>query len=143
MKWIVKNIFQIMYWNAFIAYIVTKDIYFGVLQMTVLLAWYFDGRLGKVFNNTVTVNQTESNDDIATKINNIEQILERSKPTMVVKGSELIFLKRINGDGEGILNIPEENTPWSGDNYKLTQLSITHETYIAHGFNTYIVKLKK
>lgn len=141
MKWIIKNIFQIMYWSGFIAYLFTKDIYFGVLQMTMLLAWYFDGRLGKVFNNTVNV--THQEDGVLETINNIEQMLSVQKPFNVVKGSELIFLKRITGDGKHLMYMVSENTPCDGDNYKLTQLSITHETYIAHGFNTYIVKLKK
>lgn len=60
-----------------------------------------------------------------------------------ILGKNLIFISRISSDGKSITDISnkiiikENNT-----NFKLTSLSITHKTYIANEFNTYVVKLK-
>lgn len=143
MNWITKTIFLIMYWTGFIAYLYTKDMWFAALQMTCLLLWFLEKRIGKVFNNTVTVNNTENNSELVNKINNIEQMLSVQKPFNVMKGSDLIFLKRISGDGEELIKINNGDHSFDTDNYKLTNLSISQGTYIAHGFNSYIVKLKK
>lgn len=75
----------------------------------------------------------------------IEQsiLIEMFRPQRVVKGHELIFLKRINkqGDSSPILS-HEENRHYSDDNFQITCLSISEGTYIASGFSTFVVKLK-
>lgn len=68
---------------------------------------------------------------------------------MKKKAHELEFISRIKRDGSGIEPVSKivkvkmaENPFFMNDEYKLTSLSITHETYIASGFNSYVVKLK-
>jgi hypothetical protein len=76
----------------------------------------------------------------------IEQstLIEMFRPQRVMKGHQLIFLKRINKQGDSSL-IPahEDNRHYYDDNFEITCLSISEGTYIAHGFSTFIVKLKK
>lgn len=131
-----------MYWTGFIAYLYTKDMWFAILQMSCLLMWFFDKRIGKVYNNTVTVNNTENNSELVNKINNIEQMLSLQKPNNVVKAYELIFLKRISPDGETLTDITDDNCPREDENFRLIKLSISQGTCIAHGFNSYIVQIK-
>ena len=131
-----------MYWTGFIAYLYTKDTWFAILQMSCLLMWFLDKRIGKVFNNTVTVNNTENKSELVDKINNIEQMLSVQKPNNVVKAYELIFLKRISPDGETLTDITDDNCPREDENFRLINLSISQGTYIAHGFNSYIVKVR-
>ena len=58
-------------------------------------------------------------------------------------GSELVFLSIIALDGSKITPV-KNSTPLEKDyNYTLTCLSITNKLWIASGFFTYIVKLKK
>lgn len=141
MKWINKHLFQLGYWASFIAYVLTKDVWFALVQMVCLILWFIESK-SKVFNNTVTVNHNENSNELFDKVKNIEQMVSLQKPSIIVKGSELTFLKRITGDGEALVDLQTEDCPWYDDNYKLTPLSISRGTYIAHGFNSYIVKLK-
>ncbi|MEY2869819.1 MAG: hypothetical protein RIR01_2321 [Bacteroidota bacterium] len=131
-----------MYWTAFIAYLLTKDIYFAILQMTMLLAWYFDGRLGKVFNNEVNV--ITQNDSLTKKIENIEQSLEMFRPEKVVKGNELIFISRIHKLGYGVEIVSNHKMQdlYGKDDFHINNLSISSDTYIASGFSTFVVQLK-
>ena len=61
---------------------------------------------------------------------------------MKATAHELIFISLIKRDGSGV--ITKDITP-SNENeiYNLYTLSITNATFIAHGFNSFIVKLKK
>lgn len=62
------------------------------------------------------------------------------------KGKELIFISRIRRDGSGVEMVEEqvvvsdlsENEP-----FEINCLSITEGTYIASGFNSYVVKFKE
>jgi len=74
----------------------------------------------------------------------IEQsnLIEMFRPQNVMKGHELIFLRRINKYGESSIEEVNE-TLYKDDNFQITCLSISQETYIAHGFSTFVVKLKK
>lgn len=61
------------------------------------------------------------------------------------KGSELIFISQIKRDGSGLkkrigkkyLEILHTET------FKMNRLSISEDTWIACGFNSFVVKLKK
>ena len=61
---------------------------------------------------------------------------------MKATAKELEFISQIKRDGSGV--ITKDITP-SDENeiYNLYTLSITNATFIASGFNTYVVKLKK
>jgi len=73
---------------------------------------------------------------------NIHHLIEMFRPQGVMKGHELIFLRRINKYGES--SIEEVNTRvYKDDNFQITCLSMSQETYIAHGFSTFVVKIKK
>jgi hypothetical protein len=74
----------------------------------------------------------------------IEQstLIEMFRPTNVMKGEELIFLRRINKYGESSIEEVKEEL-YKNDNFQITCLSISQGTYIAHGFATFVVKLKK
>jgi len=58
---------------------------------------------------------------------------------MTKKSNELIFISQILRDGSGVIMVDDDG---GGENYELTRLSITHDTYIASGFNSYVVKIK-
>lgn len=58
-------------------------------------------------------------------------------------GSELIFISRINRDGSGTTPVTETPDYLLEENFVIHSLSITNKTYIACGFNSYVVKLKK
>lgn len=64
---------------------------------------------------------------------------------MTAKGSELIFISRIKGDGSGmIMIIPALAKFMDNDYFTLTPLSAQHGTYIAtEAGYSYIVKKKK
>ena len=67
---------------------------------------------------------------------------------MKKKPHELEFISQINRDGSGTVPVDEEMatglvTGLSADNkYKILCLSISEKTFIACGFNSYVVKLK-
>jgi hypothetical protein len=63
--------------------------------------------------------------------------------------SELEFISQINRDGSGVTPVSEEylkamltNSLMNTQKYKLYRLSITEKTYIACGFNSFVVRLK-
>lgn len=61
------------------------------------------------------------------------------------KGSELDFITCIKRDGSGVTgaaHIPEMIDAHQNDEFILHRLSITEDTWIAIGFNSFIVKLK-
>jgi hypothetical protein len=58
------------------------------------------------------------------------------------KGSELIFISKINRDGLSVDVLHKAPKSELGTVFKLTSLSLSKETFIASSFNSYIVKLK-
>jgi hypothetical protein len=63
-----------------------------------------------------------------------------------VMAKDLIFISRILRDGSGVepaLDMNMHNRFVADEVYKLNRLSITHDTYIACAFNSYVVKLKE
>jgi hypothetical protein len=64
------------------------------------------------------------------------------------KASELVFISRIKRDGSGVVPISaDEQARLAGSEhvdktFTTTCLSITNGTYIASGFNSYVVKFK-
>ena len=68
---------------------------------------------------------------------------------MRAKASELEFISQINRDGSGTTPVPESyldsmlnNSLMKNDLFYLTCLSLTEKTFIASGFNSFVVKLK-
>lgn len=62
-------------------------------------------------------------------------------------GSELDFISRISEDGIEIKVLNEENKEkisnlLKKEVFKLSNLSLSNKTFIASGFNSYVVKLK-
>lgn len=69
---------------------------------------------------------------------------------MKKRPNQLIFISQINRDGSGTTPISEslqkslsENSLMNAEYYELQQLSISQGTYIASGFNSFVVKLKQ
>ena len=57
---------------------------------------------------------------------------------------KLIFISQINRDGNGTTPVPDDFIKQlENDEFNIYALSMTHKTYIAHGFNSYVVRLKK
>jgi len=66
---------------------------------------------------------------------------------MKANAKDLIFISNIMRDGKNILMIDKElqehlEKDTIDISYDLTMLSMTYKTYIASGFNSYVVKLK-
>lgn len=68
---------------------------------------------------------------------------------MKAKPHELIFISQIHRDGSGTSPVPEsyltamlENKFMKDEPFELNRLSLTEDTYIASGFNSFVVKLK-
>lgn len=66
------------------------------------------------------------------------------------KAKDLIFISWINRDGSGTIEVPEDmldnmlNNKFAKDNYfKINVLSLSNKTFIASGFNSFVVKLKE
>lgn len=62
------------------------------------------------------------------------------------KAKKLEFISRIKADGSGTEPVPKgliENELFLNNKLKITCLSMGNKTYIASGFNSFIVKLKK
>lgn len=61
-----------------------------------------------------------------------------------IKGDQLEFIGLISRDGKNILPVTESVYEDHKDEYyTLNGLSTTHKTFVASGFNTFIVKLKE
>jgi len=70
--------------------------------------------------------------------------------TLQKKAHELIFISQINRDGSGTHPVAEsylktmlENKFCKDDIFEVRCLSLTEKTYIAMGFNSFIVRLKE
>ena len=63
---------------------------------------------------------------------------------MKKKGSDLEFISWINRDGSGTSDITKDHLEVLQDEkFKLIGLSIKENTFIAHGFNSFVVRIKK
>jgi len=69
---------------------------------------------------------------------------------MKKKANQLIFISQIKRDGSGTKKVKKSeldcmlnNELCKNDKFKLHQLSLSEETFIAHGFNSFVVRLKK
>lgn len=60
---------------------------------------------------------------------------------MKLYGKDLIFISRILRDGSGTEPVGDIKYT-DEERFKVNRLSITHDTYIATNFNSYVVKLK-
>ena len=65
------------------------------------------------------------------------------------KAKDLEFISWIKRDGSGTLKVPEDmlenmlNSKFAKDDYfRLNVLSLSNKTFIASGFNSFVVKLK-
>ena len=70
-------------------------------------------------------------------------------PTMKKVARELIFISQIERDGSGTIPVPQSyldsmltNTFMKDEPFYVRRLSITENTYIAMGFNSFVVRLK-
>lgn len=62
---------------------------------------------------------------------------------MKLKGKDLIFISWINRDGSGVNPVRQELIDiMQEDNFEVNCLSLTEKTYIACGFNSFVVRLK-
>ena len=62
---------------------------------------------------------------------------------MILKGSDLIFVSRILRDGSGTEPLsPAHRKIIQDENLNVNRLSISQDTWIANGFNSYVVKMK-
>jgi hypothetical protein len=73
---------------------------------------------------------------------------------MTRQGKKLVFISWIKPDGSSIVVLSknrwqevgypkiDDMTYLDNDVFKLTRLSLTNKTYIASGFNSFVVKLK-
>lgn len=60
-----------------------------------------------------------------------------------MKGSELIFLRRIQRDGSGTRMVRKDYIEMmKDDTFQVKCLSMSQKTYIAMGFNSFVVRLK-
>lgn len=56
------------------------------------------------------------------------------------KGSELEFISRISRTGKSVELMTTVHHSLKNETFKLTRLSLTEDTWIASGFNSYVVK---
>lgn len=62
---------------------------------------------------------------------------------MKVRGKDLVFISQIKRDGSGTEPLKDGYAVYMEDDvFKVRRLSITHDTYIAMSFNSFVVKLK-
>lgn len=68
---------------------------------------------------------------------------------MKKKAHELIFISQIKRDGSGTKKVFKKDVKFlttnkyaMKDEFEINRLSISESTYIASGFNSYVVKLK-
>ena len=62
---------------------------------------------------------------------------------MKLKGKDLIFISWIRRDGDGTDKVKGELIDlMQEDSFEVLPLSISFDTYIACGFNSFVVKLK-
>ncbi len=69
---------------------------------------------------------------------------------MKAKANELIFISQINRDGSGTHPVSDdylktmlENPLCKNNDFNLTCLSLSEKTFIANGFNSFVVRIKE
>ena len=65
---------------------------------------------------------------------------------MEVKAKDLEFISCINSDGSGVKSVSLDridNLNKLNEKFKIHILSLSEKTYIARGFYTYVVRIKK
>lgn len=62
---------------------------------------------------------------------------------MIMLGEDLIFISQIKRDGSGTIDVSLQDMSLEADEkFEVCSLSVTYNTYIACGFNSYVVKKK-
>jgi hypothetical protein len=59
-----------------------------------------------------------------------------------VQGKDLIFISKIKRDGSGVVKRFDKKYLDNDEWYDISSLSLSQGTYIASGFNSYVVRLK-
>jgi hypothetical protein len=63
---------------------------------------------------------------------------------MRYKGAQLIFISQINRDGSGVEQISEGYLKiLQKEVFEVIGLSLSQNTYIAHGFNAFVVRIRE
>jgi hypothetical protein len=63
--------------------------------------------------------------------------------SLQLKGKDLLFISQISIRGEGVLPVRQEYIDiMQKDNFDVNRLSISEDTWIASGFNSFVVKVK-
>lgn len=58
-------------------------------------------------------------------------------------GKKLKFISKINRDGSGVVNLYKvDMSAHDFENFAMNSLSLNNKTWIACGFNSYVVKIK-
>ena len=63
---------------------------------------------------------------------------------MIKKAQELDFISWIKRDGSAAVKVPKdmlEDILQCNDKFQLNRLSLKHNTYVASGFNSFVVKI--
>lgn len=59
-------------------------------------------------------------------------------------GHELKFISQIKRDGTGVIDLANVDMSFfDNDKFKINSLSVTNKTYIACGFNSFVVQFNK
>ena len=61
---------------------------------------------------------------------------------MKKKGKKLNFISWIKRDGSGTEPIEKDMSYFDETKFKMSRLSLSNDTWVASGFNSYVVKLK-
>lgn len=60
------------------------------------------------------------------------------------KGKDLLFISQINRDGSGTIPVSKEYIKlMKSDMFTINGMSMSERTYIACGFNSFVVRIKK
>lgn len=109
---------------------------------------YFDDTLENV-SEIVEVKDLSELNNMFKKITKIDIIDNKKSIGKTYKPHDLIFISRIKRDGSGVDKVTEkqikdilENKFSSEELYKLNVLSLSEKTFLASGFNSFVVKLK-
>jgi len=78
-------------------------------------------------------------------LDNVELAKRIIKHSIIMKkkGKELKFISQICRDGSGTAKVDSDYIKMmKNDTFTITCLSLTQKTYIANGFNSFVVKFK-
>lgn len=92
---------------------------------------------------------TKDNHDLIAKNYQLQKKLDSESKTMKAKARELEFISQIIRDGSGTAKVEEsylksmlENPLMKDEDFELHCLSLTEKTYLAMGFNSFVIRLK-